>query len=954
MLSVIGSITTMSAVILLASSSGNFNNPNFKLQNNKDSLVPVKGQKAGLINSSMQNVRYNGKEIELPAKLYREWKFGTFGFGSIPKGWQDVLYRQPSRNWVIDGNGFLRHILKNRDSKDAYDPFTDSFKKSPTTDTRPGLIAVADSQMPVNIRIKARFRKTEDEEVFFSIAGRIKNKQNFYAVMLTGANKLVIGKVKQDSLFALSELAILNRYSYPEEWELVVSFHNDLITGMLYDDKGRLQGRLDARDGEFENGSCGIYATDYVATSTYSISNVSEKTVGPVIAGVPTESAPLYRYKLLQPDNNPESLNSSIKEVDSEYDILISGAGMSGWAAAVQAARMGRKVLLLDETDWIGGQTTTAAVSSMDESGPLIRERGIYREFHESIVSYYYGKDKCPFMAYFWGRNAQNQQEGGYEPLVARNLLYAFIREAKKIPGAKLDLLLRTKVIKLSKTGHRVTGAHIRQWNEGGNEQSKIIRSKVLVDATEYGDVIPLTGEPYRVGNTKSSERNLKGILQDHTFTAVIREYPGGVPEHLKLKQPPPMYDKFRKLYTGRLISGDWGLNQGPRMYRTELAWRGMADSRSPMVGKSSQLRHTITGFNGGNDYPVSVATIESAQQRLNDERDGIYRTLAYIYYLQNELNVPWSLAEDQQYNTAYNREMMKRRGIPENLLDLVKHLPQIPYVRESRRLEGVVMVVADDLQRGDKAKHVATSVAVGDYFMDLHRSYEALEKDLDNENYARGGGPFQLPFEAFIPKKLDGFIPAEKNFSQSRLVSGATRLQPITMLTGQAVGTMAALAVEKNVQPRSLNPLAVQLRLLEDGSTLIPRWYKDITWGTELWQATQLLSLYKILDKRGGLLYHDGMEFGPKENWNTTKILTKAEASLALGKLATVLGLKSFGKTATEQTDVQSFKELHAIAAEVNPKLAALLDTSASNKGQPVTHEKFALVCLDLIKTKK
>ena len=57
--------------------------------------------------------------------------------------------------------------------------------------------------------------------------------------------------------------------------------------------------------------------------------------------------------------------------------------------------------------------------------------------------------------------------------------------------------------------------------------------------------------------------------------------------------------------------------------------------------------------------------------------------------------------------------------------------------------------------------------------------------------------GPFQVPFEVFIPEKVDGLVLAEKNISQSRLVSGATRLQPITMLTGQAAGAIRARAPE-------------------------------------------------------------------------------------------------------------------------------------------------------------
>lgn len=938
---------------LSANATGNAADNDFKTGPRIDSLIPANGQTNGVIRYSKRAVRYTGKEIELPAKQYGSWNFKTTEFGGLPNGWEDLLYRRPSRNWVVDENGFLRHILKNRSNKLTYDPFTDSFKESPTTQTRPGMLVVNDNNVPGDIRIRARFKKTEDEHVFFGVTGRIQNQQNFYTVMLTDDDRLLIAKMKGDSLLPLSELAILNRYSYPGEWELVVSFYNDLITGMLYDSKGQLQGRLDARDGEFETGTCGIYATDYVGVSSYNIWNVSEKTVGkPFNTSVSHGNKDLYGYRLLKPDPNPETLNIPFENLDVSYDIIVAGAGTSGWAAAVQAARMGRKVLLLEETDWIGGQMTAAAVASMDESGPLIRERGIYREFHESIVSYYYAKEKSPFMAYFWGRNTQNQQEGGYEPLVARNLLYAFIREAKNTPGAKLDVLLRTRVTKVQKKGNRITGITASQWNESG-VKSKTISCKVLIDATEYGDVIPLTGATYRVGNTKSSEKNWKGVVQDHTFTAVIREYPNGIPEYLKIKQPPPKYEEYRKKFMGRTINGDWGLHNGARMYRAELAWRGMADSHSPMTGKRSQLRHTLTGLNGGNDYPVSVATIESDSQRLVDESDGIYRTLAKIYYLQNELNLPWSVAEDQQFNTSYNREMMKRRGIPDSLIEIAKHMPQIPYVRESRRIEGVKIVVSDDLTRWEKAKHVPTSVAVGDYFMDLHRTYEAIEHDLDNENYARNGGPFQLPMSAFIPRSIDGFIPAEKNFSQSRLVSGATRLQPITMLTGEAVGTMAALAVEKNIQPRALNPLSVQWKLLEQGSTLVPRWYNDIVWGTELWRATQFLSLYKIMDKPGELEYWDGMEFASKSSWGTALSLHADEAAIAFSQLASLFGWKANSRS-YQHTEINSVKELENIAKSIHPSLAKMLLNTTIGQDEKITHSRFALICLDLIKMKQ
>ena len=127
-------------------------------------------------------------------------------------------------------------------------------------------------------------------------------------------------------------------------------------------------------------------------------------------------------------------------------------------------------------------------------------------------------------------------------------------------------------------------------------------------------------------------------------------------------------------------------------------------------------------------------------------------------------------------------------------------------------------------------------------------RSKPYLELDLDREEDfqiskfgERGIGPFAIPFECFIPEKIDGFLPAEKNLSQSRMVNGATRLQPHTLLMGQAVGAIAAIAVQHGIQPRAVDPVEVQRVLLDAGDTLCIERIKGVRWGTAEWKAKQL-----------------------------------------------------------------------------------------------------------------
>jgi len=645
--------------------------------------------------------------------------------------------------------------------------------------------------------------------------------------------------------------------------------------------------------------------------------------------------------------------------VQGDYDVVIAGAGTGGTAAAIQAARLGARVLLLEETDWIGGQMCSAAVASMDEDGVYgkfpVRERGIYRQFNESMVCYYQTLDKDPFVAYY---GYPDQVEGGYEPKAVRAVLYGLIKDARdRNNGGSLDLSVRSRVVEVARQGDTITGATVEFQDQAGNTRKKI-NCKILVDATEYGDVVPLTGERYRAGNATSEKPNPSAPVQDHTWTAVLHEYPLGVPEHLKIKSPPPGYEGFAaKRWAnygndGFLLWGGAGKNiKGRRTWRVYFAWRGMADADSPLTGERSWMRHTQCGFNGGNDYPVTAATLDDPNQRLHDEREGIYRTLGALYYFQHEVGVNWSLAEDEGYNTEYNRAKMKKLDLRPDLEAIAVHLPQQPYVRESRRIFGVRTLVAKDLTRFEDAKLFPASVAMGDYFMDLDHggTGTAIETDLDTKDSPRGGGPFQVPFEVFIPEKLDGFVPAEKNISQSRIANGATRLQPITILTGQAAGTIAALSVKQNKQPRALDPRQVQKVLLESGCTLIQRWHSDVPWNTPIWRATQLLSLYQVMD-RPGPITKDNQPLAAGYPWGVNEQLKPEELNKALALLAELLGTSN-SEAITISGEQVTWAQLTELLSKLNPKWASAIQAVPAPADPSCVHAgEFAIVAARIL----
>lgn len=114
----------------------------------------------------------------------------------------------------------------------------------------------------------------------------------------------------------------------------------------------------------------------------------------------------------------------------------------------------------------------------------------------------------------------------------------------------------------------------------------------------------------------------------------------------------------------------------------------------------------------------------------------------------------------------------------------------------------GVHTLTASEIKRNSgKADQIFPSVAaLGDYIDDLHSCNRdnSLETSLGTREDIGGTGPFQILFESFILEIADEFLATEKNISQTRLADGAARLQPVTMMTGQAAEKIAALAAKK------------------------------------------------------------------------------------------------------------------------------------------------------------
>jgi hypothetical protein len=588
------------------------------------------------------------------------------------------------------------------------------------------------------------------------------------------------------------------------------------------------------------------------------------------------------------------------------YDVIVAGAGTGGVAAAIQAARLGSDVLLVEPTDWIGGQLAAAGVTSMDEGYPpreQLRERGIYGEFWKRATAYYRALGKSTDTC------AVSEDHFAVEPHVARRIFEDMLRDTRAAPRADgqavvLDLVTDARVVAVHRTGSLVDGVTLERTDRDGRSERIEVASEVLIDATEYGDLIPLAGAAYRLGIWRSDRpRSGSGRIppvQPITWTASIRRDPAGVPAALVIETQP---DGYAPDVIDDFLAPDGNTTHGfPWAWERFLKYRGMPDSSSPVSAHNgSGLPLTRTHVNcPPNDSRLTILDVEDPERREQAEVRALLRTLGVLYYARHVMGEDaWSVADDIGYDSPANVRRMNalagRHPELQPFRELLHRFPPIPYVRESRRIIGTGTLTAKSIRRKApfRPEHRPTAVAIGDYPVDVHGEHEdrdlQVEVDLDDpedlpERWIQWGyGPFQIPYECFIPESIDGFVPAEKNISQSRLANGATRLQPVTMLTGQAAGTIAALACRYDLPPRALPPLLVQSALLDAGSTLSLVRYTDVPHGTGLWKAVQLASLYRIFEV-------EGPEFKPTAKLKPDEMEQARQGVLAAGGEAETL----------------------------------------------------------------
>ncbi|HWH32617.1 MAG TPA: FAD-dependent oxidoreductase, partial [Egibacteraceae bacterium] len=174
-------------------------------------------------------------------------------------------------------------------------------------------------------------------------------------------------------------------------------------------------------------------------------------------------------------------------------DVLVAGGGLGGVAAALAAADHGARVVLTEETDWLGGQLTSQAVPP--DEHPWIESFGCtasYRRLRDGVREHY--RRWYPLTPNARDLAVLNPGAGLVSTLCVEPRAALAVLEAMLAPhrgAGRLRVLARHRPVAAHADGDHVRGVTLRDLDGGGEVH---VEATYVLDATETGELLPLAG----------------------------------------------------------------------------------------------------------------------------------------------------------------------------------------------------------------------------------------------------------------------------------------------------------------------------------------------------------------------------------------------------------------------------------------------------------------------------
>ncbi|WNQ12744.1 FAD-dependent oxidoreductase [Paenibacillus aurantius] len=490
-----------------------------------------------------------------------------------------------------------------------------------------------------------------------------------------------------------------------------------------------------------------------------------------------------------------------------QADIVIIGGGTGGCAAALAAASAGHRVILTEETDWIGGQLTSQAVPP--DEHPWIEKFGStasYREFRSRVREYYARNfplvKPAPAHQPFNPGNATVSRIA-HEPRAALAVLRDML--APYVHSGRLTILYGCRPVDAETEGDSVRSVTVADSLTG---DQIVLTAPYFVDATEEGDVLPLAGVEYVTGSESIKETGephaLEGDADPMDMQAFTHCFAMDYIEGEDFTIPKPAQYDF------------WNAYRADFWPDKQLSWAGLVPHTLEPVryslfpdGKSfslwkyrrlidrSQFREgtfasDVTNVNWpANDYWLGPIIDVPAEERAKHLEGARQLSLSLLYWMQTEAPRPDGKA-------GYPGLRLRP-----DIVGTEDGLAKTHYVRESRRIRAELTVVEQhlnpDLRPDGTAENYPDSVGVGSYRIDLHPS-TGLRTYIDVSSL-----PFQIPLGSLLPVRVNNLLPACKNIGTTHITNGCYRLHPVEWNIGESVGYLLAFCLSRGAVPRQV-----------------------------------------------------------------------------------------------------------------------------------------------------
>jgi hypothetical protein len=513
-----------------------------------------------------------------------------------------------------------------------------------------------------------------------------------------------------------------------------------------------------------------------------------------------------------------------------ERDIVIYGASSAGIAAAVQATRMGKSVVIVEPGDRIGGLTTGGL--GQTDIGNKQAIGGISLEFYTAVARHYQGPK-----AWKWEKRAdtrvpKSRLDGGsmwvFEPSAALGIFESWVNRdnIEIIKNERLDR--RNGVIK---NGPRIAGFR----TESGRE----FRGKLFIDATYEGDLMALAGVTYTVGReaNASYDETLNGVqtrnARGHNLRPGIDPYvkkgdpSSGLLPHVDPDGPGAegAGDRRVQAYCFRMCLTDHPDNRVPFAkpdgYREdwyELLFRNFeaGEQRAPWINSPMPNRKTDTNNSTGFSTDFIGQNYDYPEADYKTREEIVRRHLSY------QQGLMWTLANHPRVPEGVRAQVAKW-GVTRDEFAETGGWPGQLYIREARRMVGALVMTQHHCQGRETAED---PIGMAAYTMDSHNT----QRHVDASGHVRNEGnvevkdfpPYPVSYRALIPREGECenlIVPV--CMSASHIAYGSIRMEPVFMIFGQSAATAAAIAMDDGVAVQKVDYNKLRKRLLKDGQVL-------------------------------------------------------------------------------------------------------------------------------------